>query len=73
MKQLRSVSEIVAVLKGPAEVAALTQAKRTTVYHWINTDSFPSKTFVVLQSVLADKGFSAPRTLWRGMIPPASR
>jgi len=74
MKQLGSVSEIVAALGGPAAFAAKLQSKRTTVYHWIATDSLPSKTFVVLQSILAAEGFFASPTLWRGMMsPPKSK
>jgi hypothetical protein len=39
-----------------------------TVHYWKQTGAFPPKTYVLLITALAEKGYTAPPSLWK-MIP----
>jgi hypothetical protein len=49
-------------------VAELTGRNYDAAYNWKRFGQFPSDTFVVMQAALADRGMTAPPSLWR-MVP----
>jgi hypothetical protein len=65
MRRLITAREVVEALGGLEAVCELTGANAKAVYHWTGqTDSFPSRTYVVMQRALKRRHMSAPPSMW---------
>lgn len=62
--QINSASEVIDALGGPVAVSQLFSLRPNAVSQW-KTRGFPPETYVVLVAALAEKGFSAPASLWQ--------
>ncbi len=66
--QINSAPEVIAVLGGPTAVGKLFDVRPNAVSQW-KTRGFPPETYVALMAALAEKGFSAPASLWQMRKP----
>lgn len=66
-RRLTSPSEIIDALGGNGPVAELTGSKPKTVSMWRTFDTLPTKTFLILDRELRERGFDVPPSVW-GMI-----
>lgn len=62
--ELNSTHSVIEKLGGISDVAKLTSRKYDAVWVWRKTNRFPSNTFLIIKSALADQGYSAPAELW---------
>ena len=62
MRTLTTTAEVIEELGGFPAIVALTGCSETAPYNWKN--AFPSKTYVVIQAALAERGYTAPDSLW---------
>lgn len=46
-------------------IAKLTGRTHKAVHNWRNAETFPSDVYLVMTTALAEKGYSAPASLWR--------
>jgi hypothetical protein len=65
--ELRTTNEVIEALGGVQSVARLTGRKYGAAWNWLRFETFPSDTFLVLQSALHEHGHTAPASLW-GMV-----
>lgn len=70
VKQLSTTAAVMDKLGGNKAVAELTGRKYNAATNWRNFPTFPSNTYLVMQSALREKGYVAPASLW-GMTEPA--
>jgi hypothetical protein len=68
MVELTTAAAVFDALNGVRSVAELTGRNYDAAYNWKRFGQFPSDTFVVMQAALADRGMTAPPSLWR-MVP----
>ena len=68
--ELKTAAAVFEELDGISGVAKLTGAKYTAAANWKQFGCFPPRTYVALQTALAEKGKSAPAKLW-SMTPSA--
>jgi hypothetical protein len=66
MTRLRTTTEVIEELGGPAALAKLLKCNTTAVYNWRKV--FPCRTYKAIQAALAERGHEASDDLWR-MIP----
>lgn len=64
MQELSTAREIMEKLDGADGIARLTGSKPKAVLNWKYFNRFPSRTFLVLNEALREKGFRAPASLW---------
>lgn len=56
---------VIAALDGDAGVKALTGAKQNNLWNWRNEQrKFPAHTVNVMTRALAERGYTAPLSLW---------
>lgn len=70
MDRLTTTGEVVDALGGIGAVAGLTGRKYTAAHNWLGFQKFPSNTYLVMSAALAEKGKTAPASLW-GMVEPS--
>lgn len=68
MTELSTTAEVIDKLGGVGPVADLTGRKYNAAWNWTTFEHFPPDTYVVMKDALAERGFSAPPSLWR-MVP----
>lgn len=71
-KPLTTTTDVIEELGGTSAVAELTGSTYAAVFNWRGFETFPSKTFLVMEKALAAKGRSAHPSLW-GMIAASER
>lgn len=67
-QELDTVDAVVTALGGWHSVARLTGRNYSAAFAW-RYNGFPATTFLVMQAALAERGKSAPTSLW-GMLEP---
>lgn len=72
LQQLTSISEVIDALGGIQAVADLTGRKYMAAAQDKRLGKFPSRTRDVMTVALAEKGKTAPASLW-GMLPVQER
>jgi hypothetical protein len=69
-RELKTVEEVISELGGFRAVAELTgRPSISAAPNWKLRHSFPTNTYAVMKSALAEKGLTAPGALW-GMPEP---
>jgi hypothetical protein len=66
-KKLISLDTTTAVIEavgGTSQAAGLTRRSYTAAFNWHAQHTFPSNTYVVLQTALAQRGYTALPSLW---------
>lgn len=71
MQQLSTTREVMEELGGTSAVAKLTGRTYAAAFNWLDFKTFPANTYVALTAALAERGKTAPASLW-GMVDPAS-
>lgn len=61
---LRTTNEVMDALGGTREVAAITGRTYNAALNWRNFLTFPSNTYLVMQTALHARGLVAPASLW---------
>lgn len=69
MDQLSTTREVMDALGGTSAVAKLTGRTYSAAFNWLILKTFPANTYVALTDALAEKGKTAPASLW-GMKQP---
>lgn len=72
LRQLKTAIDVIDLLGGNADVADMLGAKPTAVSNWRYFDKFPADTFFVLKHELRRRGYDAPVTLWKMIVPRKS-
>jgi hypothetical protein len=67
-----STKDIVALLGGVKSVADLTGRTRNATSNWLRAQTFPSNTYIVMSRALAERGHTAPPSLWGMYEAPPS-
>ncbi len=62
--ELTTTSEVMHALGGTHAVAEMTGRKYNAAAHWANFKAFPANTFLIMSAALAERGLSAPASLW---------
>jgi hypothetical protein len=70
---LKTTNEVIDALGGVRAVADLTRRRYSAAYNWRKFKTFPSNTFLAMQAALAEKGLTAPPSLWRMVKPPQQK
>lgn len=65
--EFSSTAEVIEALGGYRAAAQITGRKDSAAWNWHKFATFPSNTYVAMQEMLAEYGYSAPPSLW-GMI-----
>ena len=68
MTKLSTTREVISALGGPTDLAAALGFKVQRVSNWNGWDFFPANTFIPIQALLAERGFSAPPSLWGPLV-----
>jgi len=68
---LETASAVINRLEGPTKAARLIGCTAAAVSNWRKAGVFPSDKYVLMQDLLASRGFSAPASLWQ-MTPRPS-
>ena len=63
--QITSATEIIDLLGGNPKVGELTGRTAAAVSNWRSFNLFPANTFLILTEALAERGYTAPASLWR--------
>lgn len=63
VEKVKTAAEAIEALGGDAELARRLEVSVQTVWNW-RERGLPSRYFLVLNSMLKRKGFSAPASLW---------
>ena len=71
LKMLTTVKAVLEVLGGYAVAGKMTGRSDQAAWNWTVQHTFPSNTYVVMTTALADAGYEAPPSLW-GMTPAAA-
>lgn len=58
------VSRVIVALGGTGEVAKLIGGSPAVVSNWKKSGAFPPKTYITIQTALAQRNLSAPNSLW---------
>jgi hypothetical protein len=69
-RQLETCAEVMKALGGPARVSELTGARYGTVWPWSESETFPSRYYVVMTWALKKKRLRAPPALWGQVAIP---
>jgi len=65
-KQLQTFEDVVRELGGSTKVARMCKLSLAAVSAWRKYDAlFPPKYYFAMQDALAERGYEAPRELWR--------
>ena len=64
METLLTTSAVIDELGGNAVLAGRFDVKPKTVWHWRDTNFFPSNTYVAITEDLKARGKTAPASLW---------
>lgn len=65
LRKLTSIELVIKELGGPEAVAELTgRASISAVPNWKLRKSFPTNTYALMKAALAERGCTAPGTLW---------
>lgn len=69
MNKLETTDEVIEALGGPDAVKSITDATSSQqVFNW-RERGFPARLYLVMQTELERRGFSAPAKLWGVMEP----
>lgn len=65
-RRLKTVNEVIEKVYGTgANLARRLNVSLVTISDWRREEHFASNTFVVMNGDIAEKGFTAPPSLWR--------
>ena len=64
-EQLSTAKEVIAALNGSTAVGRLVGRSPQSASNWGAANRFPAKTFPVLTEALAERGYTAPPSLWQ--------
>lgn len=66
MRELSTTADVIDALGGNIAVAELTECTDSkSPSNWRSWEAFPPKTYVVMQRALAERGCTAPPSLWK--------
>ena len=66
MRSLETVSEVIDALGGPKRTGQIVGRSPQSACNWKNrAKRFPADTFPALNEALAERGYTAPSSLWR--------
>ncbi len=63
--ELSTASEIIKALGGPTAAGRIVGRSPQSANNWRIANRFPSNTFPILTRALAERGYTAPSSLWR--------
>jgi len=62
--ELTTTTEVMDALGGNAAVAEITNSTPKAAWNWRGFETFPANTYLAMTQALAERGFSAPPSLW---------
>jgi len=68
--EIGSIAELITTLGGPKAAGETLGATPQMVVNWRERGSLPSRSYLIHKTKLAERGLSAPPTLW-GLSDPA--
>ncbi len=71
MDRLETTVDVIEAIGGTSAAAALTGRTYNAAHNWRGFKTFPANTYVTMTRALAEKGKTAPASLW-GMTEPAA-
>jgi len=70
---LETTAQVIKAIGGPGKAAEITGRKYSAAWNWTKADAFPANTYLSLTAALAERGMSAPASLWRMDEPEAAQ
>ncbi len=64
-KEITTVPQVIKALGGPTATGRIVGKSPQSANNWRLANKFPAKTFPAMTSALAERGYSAPPSLWR--------
>jgi hypothetical protein len=68
-RHLDTTTAVMDALGGHPKVAILTNRKPKAAWNWYKFEHFPPDTYIVMTAALAERGCTAPPSLWRMVTP----